>query len=69
MSLKLNFRFKKKPSLKQKSRFVDKLMDWGNLVFVGSFLFQLISQKSLNYLGATGFVIWMFTMAIGFFLL
>ncbi len=46
MSLKLNFRIKKKPTSKQKNRFTDKLMD----------------------LGAVGFIIWIFTMTIGLFL-
>lgn len=57
MSLKPNFKIKKL-TIKQKNKLADTLLEWGNMIFVGSFLYQAISQGKVSLPGVIGLITW-----------
>lgn len=64
MSLKPNFKIKKL-TIKQINKFADTVLDWGNLVFAGSFLYQVINQNKIGWLGLLGAIFWVASLVFG----
>jgi len=67
--LKLNFKFKKKLTAKQRNKLADTVLEWGNLVFVGSILHQIINQGKIGWFGIIGTILWLISLAFGISLL
>lgn len=65
MLSKLKLKFNKKLTVKQKARFAEKIIEWGNIVFAGTVLAQGFSKEYNSTIAVIGSLIWLASLIVG----
>lgn len=52
-------------TIEQRDRLSEKIIEWGNLIFAGSVLQQLVVSGGINTIGWIGLFLWVISLVIG----